>query len=381
MTSPRSALAADFDRTLASFAVARTLPAAAYAGDEIFRLEQSAVFAKEWLCVGRTADLPAVGDYFVREIAGDSIVVLRGADGTLRAFFNVCRHRGSRLLDTPSGHGLTRILCPYHSWSYHLDGSVQNAPLMGGDFRKTDYALHAVRVDLHEGFIFVNLDASAPPLATHFAELPDLKRFRMAELVCGKRTEYEVAANWKLICENYSECYHCANAHPQLSRLSDLIARSDRAQEVGACFNGGPMKLRDGIATMSMSGQSRTPTIPGLTLEDCRYVHYYVIYPNLLLSPHPDYVLTHTAWPLSPGRTRVTCEWLFPRAAVAARDFDPADVVDFWDLTNRQDWALCERTQLGAQSRGFTPGPYQATEDCVHTFDRWYAARLAPLLA
>lgn len=376
----RGTIAADLARTLAPFPQARTLPAAAYISDDVLRLEHSEFFAKDWLCVGRAADLPSAGDYIVKDLGKESIVILRGADLVVRAFYNVCRHRGSRLFDSTSGQGLSRVLCPYHSWSYNLDGTVHNAPRMGDDFCKANFSLNAVRCDLHQGFIFISLSGAGPTLAQYFAELPDLSRFRMPDLVCGKRIEYEVAANWKLICENYSECYHCSNAHPQLHRLTDLIARSDRSQEIGACFNGGPMKLRDGVETMSMSGKSSVPTIEGLTHEDCRYVHYYVIYPNLLLSPHPDYVLTHTAWPIAPGKTRVVCEWLFSAAAVRATNFDPTDIVEFWDVTNRQDWALCERAQLGANSRGFTPGPYQATEDCVHTFDRWYAARMAAVL-
>ncbi|TFG94356.1 MAG: hypothetical protein E4H11_06945, partial [Myxococcales bacterium] len=148
----------------------------------------------------------------------------------------------------------------------------------------------------------------------------------------------------------------------------------------GACFNGGAMALRDGYSTMSMSGRSQLPQIPGLSADDHRQVFYYHVYPNLLLSPHPDYVLTHTIWPLGPTRSRVVCEWLFTAEAVAMEAFDPADVVEFWDLTNRQDWQLCERAQAGAASRGYRPGPYQSSEDCVHTFDRWYADRLAPRL-
>lgn len=376
----RSAMAAALARTLAPFVEARALPAAAYTSPQVLQFELSELFAKDWLCVGRGADIPQAGDYFVTQLAADSIVIVRGADGAIRAFFNVCRHRGSRLFDTASGHGLSRILCPYHSWSYHLDGTLQNAPRMPDNFCKADYSLKTVRAEQYEGFIFISLSPVGPTVAQHFARLPDLGRFRMPELVSGKRIEYEVAANWKLICENYSECYHCSHAHPQLHRLSDLISRSDRTQEIGDCFNGAPMKLRDGVETMSMSGKRSVPTIPGLSLDDCRYVHYYVIYPNLLLSPHPDYVLTHSAWPLAPDRTRVVCEWLFSYDAVNSGHFDPSDIVEFWDLTNRQDWALCERAQLGVQSSGFVPGPYQATEDCVHTFDRWYAGRMAPVL-
>jgi Rieske 2Fe-2S family protein len=377
----RELLQADLARTAVPLASARALPGTVFADSAIFALEQSAIFASDWLCVGRSAELPAAGDYVVRELGGDSIIVIRAADGALHACYNVCRHRGSRLLDGPAGSGLSRILCPYHSWSYGLDGRLQQAPRMGEAFCANDFALRALRLAVHAGFMFVNRSADGPALSQQLADLPDLTRFRLPELVCGRRIEYEVAANWKLLCENYSECYHCTHAHPQLARLSEQIARHDLRPQFGRCYNGGPMRLRDGIATLSMSGGSSVATIDGLSHEDSRLVHYYLIYPNLMLSPHPDYVLTHTVWPLSPSRSRVVCEWLFAAAAVAAADFDPADIVDFWDLTNRQDWALCERAQRGAATAGYRPGPYQETEDCVHAFDRWYAQRLATALS
>src|SRR5689334_6552276 len=332
------------ERTLKPFAEARTLPGAVYTSQDVFRLEQNGIFARQWLCVGREADLAAPGDYFLKDIAGNSIIFMRGRDGQIRGFYNVCRHRGSKLLDAPCGKGLSRVLCPYHAWSYNTDGTIQSAPQMGDDFRKEDFPLVPVRLELFHGFLFANLDEHAAPLASFFKELPDLTRFRMSELVCGKRIEYDVAANWKLICENYSECYHCAGVHPQLHRISEPMPRTARKSEVGNCFNGGPMMLRAGIETMSMSGRSGLPTIPGLTHEDCRLVHYYVVYPNLLLSPHPDYVLTHTAWPVSPTRTHIRCEWLVTQEALNTKA-DASDVVEFWDVTNRQDWSLCERAQ------------------------------------
>ena len=370
----------DLSATRRPVAEARTLPAEVYTSDEVFRIEQRELFAKMWLCVGRTADIPGAGDYFTHEIAGDSVIVMRGADGQVRALYNVCRHRGSRLLDEPAGSGLSRITCPYHAWTYRLDGTLSQVPRMAEGFCREDHSLVPVRLGIYEGFIFVNLDADAEPLEQYLRELPDWSRFQMADLRCAKRVTYDVAANWKLICENYSECYHCPGVHPQLFRISDYIARSNRGQEIGSCFNGGPMVLRDGIETMSMSGKRTVPIIPGLPPDDHRLVYYYVMYPNMLLSPHPDYVLVHTAWALAPNRTRVVCEWLFTQEAMAQPDFDPSDMVEFWDVTNRQDWGLCERAQLGAHSRGYRPGPYQQAEDCVHTFDRWYADRMAPVL-
>ena len=370
----------DLRATLRPLPEARTLPASVYTSPEILGLEQAALFAGSWVCVGREADLPAAGDFFTREIAGDSVLVVRGADGAVRAFFNVCRHRGSRLVDAASGQSLTRILCPYHAWSYGLDGGLQQVPRMPAGFRREQFPLQPVNLGLHDGFLFLNVDGKAGLLQRWLADLPDFARFRLPELRCGTRLVYEVAANWKLLCENYSECYHCPGAHPQLARISDNISRGTRPQETGARFNGGPMQLKDGIETMSLSGKRTVPVIPGLSADDHRYVYYYVLYPNLLLSPHPDYVLTHSLWPLAPDRTRVICEFLFTQEALARPDFDARDMVEFWDLTNRQDWVLCERTQLGVSSRGFRPGPYQPSEDCVHTFDRWYAEQMLGLL-
>jgi Rieske 2Fe-2S family protein len=377
---PASSLA-DFRQSLAAtrrdFPQALTLPGPAYTSDEVFAAERREIFARSWTCVARATDVPAAGDHVVVDVTGDSVLLLRGADGVLRAFYNVCRHRGSRLVLEACGQGATRLLCPYHAWSYQIDGSLGGAPQMPASFRREDHGLLPVRMEIFHGFVFVNLDADAPPLAVQFAQLPNLDRYRMGELVRGPRFEYDVAANWKLICENYSECYHCPSAHPQLARLTELIGRSERAIEAGDCFNGGPMRLRDGIETMSGSGRSPLTGIAGLSDAEARLVNYYVIYPTLLLSPHPDYVMVHLLWPLAPDRTRVVCDFLVG-AADAARSADElADVTTFWDVTNRQDWQLCERVQAAAGSRGFLPGPYQTSEDCVHTFDRWYADRMA----
>ena len=371
---------AELAETRGPFESARTLPAAFYRSDEVFHLEQSELFGRLWLCVGREADIPKPGDFFTQEIGDERILVVRGRDATVRGFFNVCRHRGSRIVDAPRGEGLDRLRCPYHSWTYALDGRLTHAPLMPPGFAAAEFPLVPVRLGFYSGFVFANLDERAEPLERLLPDFPDLARYRMGDLRCGKRVVYEVEANWKFICENYSECYHCPGVHPQLFRISDYLEAGARVLEGGPCFNGGAMALRDGFETMSMSGRSGLPGIPGLPAEDHRKVFYYLVYPNFLLSPHPDYVLTHQVWPQAPTRSRVVCEWLFTPEALAMEGFDPADVVEFWDLTNRQDWRLCERAQRGALSRGYRPGPYQPKEDCVHAFDRWYADRLAPLL-
>ena len=366
--------------TQREFSAALTLPGAVYSDAEIFSLEQQGLYGSQWVCVAHLSALPARGAYVVRQIGRESIAIVRGDDDSLRAFHNVCRHRGSRLLDNASGSGLARITCPYHAWSYQLDGRLLAAPQAGAQLDRPGLCLLQVQLDTHAGLIFVNLDSNAVPLAECLRELPDLSRFKIPALKIGRRLEYDVAANWKLICENYSECYHCPGAHPQLHQLTELIGRNERPMEVGACFNGGPMRLRDGITTMSSSGQRQLPLLPGLSAAERRQVHYYVVYPNLLLSPHPDYVMMHTLWPRGPGRTQVICEWLVTDEALSASAPAYDDVIGFWDRVNREDWVLCERTQLGVSSSGYRPGPYQTAEDCVHMFDRWYADRLAALL-
>ena len=349
---------------------ATTLPAETYISAKVFGREQERIFSKFWLCLGRDGDVGEPGDFFTRDVGGESILVVRGADGEVRAFYNVCRHRGARLVDETEGANLKRLVCPYHAWSYGLDGALRSAPLTGDCFDKSAYPLITLRLERWMGFLFLNLDDEAQPLNGQLTGFPDVSRYRLGELRRGARITYDVDANWKLLGENYGECYHCAVAHPQLQRVSDF--RSGGHSVSGPAFTGGPMELREGFETMSSSGLSNLPEIPGLGEEDHRLVHYYNLYPNFLLSLHPDYVMTHTLWPQSAERTHVVCEWLFTREALAREDFDPSDAVEFWDLTNRQDWELCQRVQLGARSRGYRPGPYQAIEVSAYNFDRWY---------
>lgn len=358
---------------------ARTLPAEFYTSRQIFDLEMARLFQKMWLPVCRTEDLSDPGDYLTREIGSERVLVLRGQDKTIRAFYNVCRHRGSRLVCDANGGGLKKLMCPYHAWTYGLDGSLQNAPNMGDDFDRSDFSLRRVDSAIRDGFVWINLDERASDLDEWLSDLPDISRYQVEKLHRGRKVTYEVNANWKIVCENYSECYHCALVHPQLNRISDFRSGSGE-MERGACFNGGPMYLKPGFSALTMSGKSSMPMIPGLSKSDNEAVHYYVIYPNLLLGLNAEYVLVHTLWPIDVNKTTVECELLYTAEAINSKDFDPSDSVDFWDTTNKQDWGLCERVQLGAASQGYVPGPYNPTETCVHEFDRRYAELMTPLL-
>jgi Rieske 2Fe-2S family protein len=363
--------AAALARTTEPLEGARTLPAACYLSEAVLQCERETLFGRHWLAIGRETDLPEAGSFITAEIAAERVLVVRAEDGALHAFYNVCRHRGARLVEAASGRFRAAIVCPYHAWAYTFDGRLRGAPDMPAARTAEGCDLVAAGLGQRDGFVFVNLDPHSLPLGSALADLPDLARFGLQHLQRGGALDYRVEANWKLVCENYSECYHCARTHPQLDRLCEL---SSGGFEVGACFNGGPMQLRSGFDTLSMSGRSRWPLLaPDAAAGDDRLVHYYLLYPNLMLGVHPDYLAVHTVWPLSVGACRVRCEILVPPATAASADFDAAEVVEFWDLTNRQDWALCERVQRGAASRGYRPGPFHASERCLHAFDRWYA--------
>jgi len=356
---------------------ARTLPAEYYTDIVYFQREMEQLFARMWVCAGRTEQIETRGRYFLRELLGEPVIITNslpaGEPGEPRvsAFFNVCRHRGTRLCTAPEGNFPGSIQCPYHAWTYDLDGRLIGAPHMEEvpHFRREDFPLHRVRADVWDGHIFINLDSQAAPLAAQLAELPDKFRpWQMQTLRLGRRIVYDVKANWKLIIQNYNECLHCPNLHPALNKLSHYL--SGENEPLRPTYMGGRMDLRPGIETLSMDGSCPRGFFPGLSDEDRRRVYYYAIFPNMLLSLHPDYMLVHTLWPLAPDRTINICEWHFRPEELARDGFDSSDCVDFWDMTNRQDWEVCELSQAGISSRAYTPGPYSNREDLLFAFDR-----------
>jgi Rieske 2Fe-2S family protein len=253
---------AQLDAVLQPVEVARGLPGGLYTEPRVFALERDAIFAASWICVGREEDLAEAGSFLRVEVAGRPILIAAGDDLRPRAFFNTCRHRGSCLVDETSGVARS-FRCPYHGWTYGRDGRLLAAPLMEEhpDFDPAAHGLIPVRMERWGGFLFVNLSEPAPGLTVAMSDFPDLDRYGLAELRRARAVSYEVSANWKVVCENYSECYHCALAHPQLSRISDF--RSGGRGFVGRSHNGGPMRLGEGYTTLSNSGQSRPPPSRG----------------------------------------------------------------------------------------------------------------------
>ncbi|PYK11285.1 MAG: (2Fe-2S)-binding protein [Verrucomicrobia bacterium] len=350
-------------------AESKTLGQQYFVSPEIFAKEQDRIFSKQWVLVGHQSQLAEVGDYFVVVVAGESLIIVRDQKSVIHAFYNVCRHRGTRLKEDTCGHG-SAIRCPYHAWTYGLDGRLIGAPHMDQvqDFHRGDYSLHAVNVAVWEGFIFTNLADSPAPLDEWFAPLNGkFSHWNMPILRAAKRIDYDVKANWKLMFQNYSECYHCPGVHPMLSKVSPYDSAENDLTE--GPFLGGFMKINKG-AGLTMSGQACA--LPVGKIENLQEVFYYSIFPNMLLSLHPEYVMVHQLWPQSPERTLIMCDWFFHPQAFEREYFNPEDAVQFWDMTNKQDWRVCELSQQGIASRAYEPGPYSPRESIPAAWDGYY---------
>jgi glycine betaine catabolism A len=345
--------AEELDRVLRPFGESTMLPRAAYVAEDVFAWEQRHLLAGSWTYLGRLAEM---GPQQAAS-AGDVAVVLTVVDGQARAFANVCRHRGHELLPVGERRDRPAIVCPYHGWAYTMDGQLRSAPRMGEAFDRSAFALVELPVAEWHGWVFVNASATAMDFTEHLGTLDRLVApYAPERLVVKARQSYEIRANWKIIAENYHECYHCPMIHPELCAVTPPSS-GENWHEPGAWL-GGSMSLREHAQTMSLDGRSHGTMLPGV---DHRSVRYLGLFPNLLISLHPDYVLTHRLVPLAASQTLVECEWLF-----AGEVDDPSYAVEFWDVTNRQDWAACESVQRGVASPHFRPGPLAPNESAIY---------------
>jgi len=241
-------------------------------------------------------------------------------------------------------------------------------------FNKAEYPLKPARLGLWEGFIFLNLGEATASLEKWFEPLGrKFSPWNLAALRSAKRFEYDVRANWKLIFQNYSECYHCLGVHPELSKISPYDSAENDLTE--GPFLGGFMRIETD-KSLTMSGNACALPVGNFGNEDFRLVFYYSIFPNMLLSLHPDYAMVHQLEPQSPERTLIFCDWFFNPEAFERNDFDPDDAVEFWDMVNRQDWHVCELSQRGISSRVYEPGPYSARESIPAAWDEYYVRQI-----
>jgi phenylpropionate dioxygenase-like ring-hydroxylating dioxygenase large terminal subunit len=361
------------ERCLAPLGQAQTLPGAAYNDPGVFEWEQRTFFEASWVCLGRSSQLARPGDQKAVAVGSETALLVRG-ESDLQAFFNVCRHRGHELLEPGTCSNGRAIKCPYHGWVYGLDGSLRGAPRYNDipGFDPSDHSLVPLRVAEWKGWVFANASGDAPDFPRHVGSLDALISDHECErLVPLGRHDYVVSANWKIVTENYHECYHCPQIHPELCRVTPPDSGTDDVSD--GAWAGGHMDLFDHATTMSMTGESGGQILRGLDRLKSRKVYYYSLWPNLLISLHPDYVMTHRLEPLAAGETRIECEWLFP-PEVASEDFDPSYAVDFWDVTNKEDWGACESVQRGSASRAYSQGPLSLIEGTTHQFIAMVAA-------
>jgi len=362
----------------------RALPASYYLRPEAFALELERVLYREWFCAGRADQVQRPGSLVVLDVAGESVLLVRTRAGELRAHYNVCRHRGSQVVPaTPAAPGASppaarkagSLRCPYHSWTYRLDGDLLCAPWTEevDGFDPAAFGLHPVGVATWGGFVFLHLTpAEAVPLADQLGPVPErLRRYPLAALWVGRRLAYRVAANWKLVAENYNECYHCAGVHPELCRVVPAFKRGG----AGLDWERG-IPHREGAWTFTASGTSTRAPFPGLDDDERSRHKGELVYPNLMLSLSADHVAAFTLWPHGPDATTVVCELLFHPDEVARPGFDPSDAADLWDLVNRQDWAMCESVQRGMGSRAYRGGWFAPMEDASLDIRRYLLERL-----
>ena len=360
---------AELAATLRPFGESRMLPVAAYTSPEVFAWERDNFFSG-WICAGRSADIAEPGMQRAEQVGDTSALLVRGEDGTLRAFANVCRHRNHELLPCGGSAQARAITCPYHAWSYRLDGELFSAPGYREmpSFDKSEFPLRSIAVREWQGWVFLDPSGKGGDFDARVLGLDErLDNYDIGRLVVRGRHEYVIKANWKIVNENYQECYHCPSIHPELCAVSHSDSGENYLGARGA-WVGGYQDLKEHATTMSLDGSSTGVHIPGLNDHQKRTIDYIGLFPNLLISLHPDYVMTHRAIPLSANETWVECAWAFPPEADEQPGFDPSFGMDFWDITNRQDWAACESVQRGLESGNAVAGVLSRDEDAVYHF-------------
>jgi glycine betaine catabolism A len=359
-----------------------TLPGSAYTDPAIFEQEQQAIFSTRWLCAARCDDIAEPGQFLVVQAARESILIVRQRDGGLRAFLNVCRHRGARLC-LEDGQATRYLRCPYHAWSYELGGRLAAAPNLARmpDIDRDQYGLVTVALREWLGYAWLCLSPQPPSFQATVIDAVTARlgtehaigAYALGNLAVGQRISYDVAANWKLIVENFMECYHCAPIHPELTGVLPEFAAGYAAQYYvghGAAFGGR-------VAGFTVDGSPGFGRLPGVTDDQDRRYFAVTIRPQVFINLVPDHVIFHRMIPLGPGRTTVICDWLFDTAVIAAGQ-DVSRSVELFDRVNRQDFAACERTQPSMSSAAYRNGGVLVpSEHHLADFHSWVREQLS----
>jgi len=355
--------------------VRATLPGRDYHAPEVFDLDRERIFFRSWMYVMRADEAPEPGDFVTVDICGESVVVVRGKDDELHAFYNVCRHRGSRICDAETvGHAKGAIKCPYHAWTYSYDGKLIGTPLVDKDeLDRSTLSLWPVQLDVWQGFVFLNLgepgESLRESLAQQFDKPLQYERWNMGELRTGRRTVSEVAANWKILVENYNECLHCPTVHPELSHVAPAFGKG-LVLEPGRPDWG--VSIRDGGVGYTATGTTTLPVMPGLNEHSASSMYGATVLPNMFIDLTGTVVIATRMIPRNAEHTTIVTDYLFRPEVVDDPSFDPSEVVEFAELVAQQDYVVCERVQLGVKSRAFSHGVYTEKDDLPYRFNQRY---------
>lgn len=374
-----------------------TLDQAFYLNKSIFDLEFEHIWKKYWLFAGTVAEIPKSGDYFTYKVGNESIIIIRGNENEVFAHYNTCRHRGSLICLEQKGNA-PKLLCPYHQWVYNKDGSLFKARLMPDDFNKNDYGLIPVHLKIIEGFIFISLADSPPDFS--FVERdfsPFLKPFQLNKTKVAFQKTYELRTNWKLIAENFRECYHCGPAHPEYcsavigadlkeSPNEILFEKQKNWQNKGLVTENIDFTkdsfhfavrypLRPNIESYSLDGKAVAIPIGDHKDFDAGVLGL-VTYPNFWMDAVADYMWTMRVTAVSPSKTIIDLTWVVDEKSEEGKDYSIERLTEFWKITGEQDWALCENNFSGIESSKYKSGPYAPYEDEVVKFVDWTIDRL-----
>ncbi|MGW7054171.1 aromatic ring-hydroxylating oxygenase subunit alpha [Streptomyces sp. NPDC054887] len=362
-----------------------TLPGHYYTDPEVFRLEQERIFEAMWFCVARSSELPKPGAFKTVDVGRESVLVTRARDGGIRAYLNVCRHRGAKLCTEETGEVKRAFQCPYHAWTYDLEGKLVAAPNLTKmpDVGRTEYGLSAVHVREWLGYVWVCTAEDAPSFdETVIADVVDrlgdvgaLERYDVDSLEVGRRIVYDVKANWKLIIENFMECYHCATIHPELTEVLPEFADGYAAQY----YVGHGAEFGDEVKGFTVDGSEGVDRIPTITEDQDRRYYAITVRPQVFINLVPDHVIFHRMYPVSEDRTIVECDWLYLKDVVASGK-DVSRSVELFDRVNRQDFEACERCQPTMSSRLYKHGGVLVpSEHHIGAFHSWVESRIGPV--
>jgi len=381
-----------------------SLPQDYYVSADVFAMDLDLVFARSWLFIGAATELAEPGDTLVWSLGRDSVLLIRDETGRISAHHNVCRHRGCRL-QADGQHSVRAVVCPYHQWTYGLDGSLRGAPHMGADLARDELSLRPVHLRELSGLLFVCFAEAPPPFDEAAAAVePQLRPHRLERTKVAARCHYTVAANWKMLVENNRECYHCRVNHPEFcqsnydvggsgdSRRSTgydatLAAQQERWLAQGLAprevsfegdgwFRVARLPLKDGYVTESLSGNLVAPVLGDLASTDVGSLRLITL-PNSWSHANADYAMTTRLTPIRADCTDVDVTFFVRDDAVEGADYHLDELTAVWIATSEQDWELCEQNYAGVRSRGYLPGPLSpVTEGSVDTFHRWYERSL-----